>query len=237
MASFTDILNADDGKLVNLFFRIKPSASKDFLVRINHTANQIGLNHAQLVCALGFNKHIAELTDILSVAGFATHKLLTYRCNELYSTDTYRQLAIDNILDLYAERVDDTEMLATLRSCLPARLSNIEKHIGDNNDPSAVISYKMELHAIYNGGIMTAEMADQRLNAPIGEYRLLADEVSLIVEQEFHPPSNLFFMNHLLPDEKRILIEDGHINDSMIRNRISNSSVSEAEREMLEDFI
>jgi hypothetical protein len=80
-------------------------------------------------------------------------------------------------------------------------------------------------------------MANQRLNADIGEYRLLADEISLIVEQEFHPPSNLFFMNNILPDEKRVLIQNGHISDSMIRNRISNASVSEAERDMLEDFI
>lgn len=237
MISFTDILTADDGKLVNVFFRIKPSASKDFLVRINHTASQLGLNHAQLVCALGFNKHIRELTDIMAVAGFANDKLLTIHRNELFTTDTYRELAIDNILDLYEERIEDPDVVATLQQLIPGRLKNIEKHISNNNDPSAVISYKMELHAIYNGGIMTSEMATQRLNADIGEFRLVGDEISLIVEQEFHPPSNLFFMNHLLPDEKRTLIEDGHISDSMIRNRISSGSVSEAEREMLEDFI
>ncbi len=237
MASFSDVLNANDGKLVNLFFRIKPSSSKDYLVRINHAASQVGLNHTQLVCALGFNKYIRELTDILALAGFANDKLLTIHRNELFTSDAYQELDIDNILDLYAELIDDTEMLTALQNCIPTRLSNLEKSLGSNNDPSVIISYKMEMHAIYNGGIMTLEMANQRLNADIGEYRLLGDEISLIVEQEFHPPSNLFFMNNILADEKRILIKNGHISDSMIRNRISNASVSEAEREMLEDFI
>ena len=104
---------------------------------------QFNLNHAQLVCALGFNKNIRELTDILSVIGFTSYKLLSYRRNELFSTDTYKQLDIDNVVDIYSEYLEDPDILATLRELMVPRLENIEKVLTDHLDPSLVISYKM----------------------------------------------------------------------------------------------
>ena len=130
MAEFRDILAAPEEKLVQIFYRIKPLQHDDFIAKINHTASQLDVNHSQLVCALGFNKNIRDLTDILSVIGFTSYKLLSYRRNELFSTDTYDGLDIDNILDIYTERLEDAELLDTLRELLPARFSSIEAKIG-----------------------------------------------------------------------------------------------------------
>ena len=60
---------------------------------------------------------------------------------------------------------------------------------------------------------------------------------SLIIEAELLPPGNLFFSDHLLPIEKRQLIENGLIDTAMVQNRLRNSEISEDERQMLEDFI
>ena len=95
MVSFTELLTASDADLVKIFYKLESNPNDDFIIRINKVAAQIGLNHSQLVCALGFNKYIRDLSDIYSMIGFRSYKLLSYRGNELFSTDTYNQLPID----------------------------------------------------------------------------------------------------------------------------------------------
>jgi hypothetical protein len=236
VATFRELLTASDAELLKHFYRVEPSADGDFIRRINHAATQLELTHTQLVCALGFNRSMRDLTDILSVVGFSSHKLLCYRRNELFATDAYRQLPIDNVLDVYAALLEDAEVLATLRELVPARLDHIEARMGESEDAALLISYKMELHSIYAGGIATAAFALARLARPIGDLRVKIDEVSLVVGHGLVPASNLFFSDDLLPAEKRSLIESGAIDAAMIANRLKNSEISEDERQMLEDF-
>ena len=142
MVSFTELLTAEDEDLVKIFYKINSDPSDDFIIRINKVAALLDLNHSQLVCALGFNKYIRDLSDIYSLLGFRSYKLLSYRCNELFSTDTYNQLPIDNILDIYSERIEDEAILASLKDMLRPRLEHIEADIDKNEDPSHVISYR-----------------------------------------------------------------------------------------------
>ncbi len=237
MAEFRDILVASEEKLVALFHRVRPLRHDDFIAKIDHTAAQLGVSHAQLVCALGFNGNIRDLTDILSVIGFSSYKLLSYRRNELFSTDTYDHLDIDNILDIYTDRLEDDELLVTLRELLPARFSATEAKISRTTDPSTIMSYKMEIHAVYAGGIATDEFAELRTSQGIGKFRLMTDEIQMIVGESLIPPSNLFFLDSLLPEEKKFLIDSGGVNDLMIRNRMQNTAITEDEREMLEAYI
>jgi hypothetical protein len=236
MISFRELLTASDSDLVRIFYKIKSDPAEDFIIRINKVAAQLGLNHTQLVCALGFNKHIRELTDILSVLGFKSYKLLSYRNRELFSNDIYKQLSIENVIDIYSEHLEDPEIFATLRDLLKPRLGNLERAIAQGGDPTHSICYRMEVHAIYTAGLATKEFAEERLSQDIGQYRLLASEVNVIVETGLIPPSNMFFMDSLLPEEKRLLIENQHINKAMIANRLKNPKLSDAERELLEQF-
>ncbi|MCG8323909.1 MAG: hypothetical protein MI673_00200 [Thiotrichales bacterium] len=237
MPSFTEILTASDAELVKIFYKVKSDAKDDFIVRINKVAAQLGLNHTQLICALGFNRHIRELTDIHSILGFRSFKILTYREEELFSTDTYNQLSIDNILDIYSERLEDQEILDRIRTLLLPRLRHIEEDIEKNDDPSHVISYRMEIHSIYNAGIADQNFAGERLNQDNGKYRMLANEVLLIVDSGFHPPTNLFFMDTLTVEERKDLIENKDIPDEVIKNRLQNPNIDDEERAILEDFI
>lgn len=168
MPTFRQILTASGADLVKHFYRLKPSTDSDFIKKINHAAAQLDLNHSQLVCALGFNKNIRERTDILSMVGFTSYKLLTYRRNELFSTDAYKHLGIDNIVDIYSEYLEDPDILATLRELMVPRLEHIESKLLNDEETSFVISYKMEIHSIYAGGIATEEFATARIAAPIG---------------------------------------------------------------------
>jgi len=237
MISFTELLTAADEDLVKIFYKISSNSSDDFIIRINKIASQLGLNHSQLVCALGFNKYIRDLSDIYSLLGFRSYKLLSYRCNELFSTDTYNQLPIDNILDIYSERIEDEAILASLKDMLQPRLEHIEADIDKNEDPSHVISYRMEVHSIYTAGIVDKSFAEYRINKNIGRFRILANEVNTIIDAGFFPPSNLFFMDTISPDEKKDLIKQNHVTHDMIKNRLQNTKISQEEREMLEEFI
>ena len=237
MASFRDILTASDADLVRHFYRLKPTEENDFIKKINHAAAQLDLNHSQLVCSLGFNKHIRDLTDILSTVGFSSYKLLTYRRNELFSTDTYRQLSVDNIVDIYAEHIQDPEIMATLRELLIPRLSKIEEVLEDGNDPGMTISYKMEVHSIYAGGVADADFILKRIESPIGGLREMIDEIQMVIEADLVPASNLFFSDYLLPSETRALIDAEKIDKAMIANRLANEEISEDERQVLEDYV
>ncbi len=238
MVSFTDLLTASDADLVRIFYKAHPGEDNDFIKRINIVAAQLGINHTQLVCALGFNKHIRGLSDIHSLLGFRSHKLLTYRQNELFETDTYNQLTIDNVLDIYSARLEDQEILDTLRELLRPRLEHIEADIEKTDDPGHIISYRMEIHAIYTSGIADKAFAEERLNKKnIAKYRIIANEANVIIDAGYFPPSNLFFMDSISADEKRDLIEHKYITDDMITNRLQNHHLADEEREMLEDFI
>ncbi|MCZ6804831.1 MAG: hypothetical protein O7D86_13110 [Proteobacteria bacterium] len=237
MPSFTEVLTASDDELVRIFYKTNAGEEKDFIKRINIIAAQIELNHTQLVCALGFNKHIRELTDIQQQLGFRSYKLLTYRQNELFTIDTYTQLSIDNIPDIYSERLEDQDVLDILRELLRPRLEHIEADIEKTGDPGHIMSYKMEVHSIYTSGIADKAFADDRLKKDIGKYRLIANEANVIIEAGYHPPSNLFFMDTLSSEEKRDLIDGGHIDKDMIKNRLQNVKISEEQRKVLEDHV
>ena len=236
MLNFTELLTASDEDLVKIFYKVKSNPSDDFIVRINKVASQLDLNHSQLVCALGFNRHIRDLEDIYSMIGFRSYKLLSYRCNELFSTDTYKQLSVDNILDIYSERLEDQQILESLQDMLKPRLENIEKDIAKSDDPSHIISYRMEVHSIYTAGIVGKDFAEYRLNKDIGRFREMANEVNIIVEAGHAHPSNLFFLDTLSPQEKKDLILGGHITKDMIKNRLQNKNISQEEREILEEY-
>jgi len=238
MISFTELLTASDADLVKIFYKIKVEPNDDFIKRINKTAARLGLNHSQLVCALSFNKNIRELTDIISVLGFRSYKLLSYRQDELFTTDTYQQLSIDNILDIYSARLEDELIMESLRALLMPRLEHIEADIEKNEDPGHIISYRMEGHAIYTSGIANKEFAEKRINKNnIAKYRIMANEPGAIVEAGVLPASNLFFMESISPEEKKDLIERKHIPEALIKNRLQNSKISQEERDMLEEYI
>lgn len=237
MVSFTELLTASDADLVRIFHKVSTDPAADFIVRINKAAAQLGLNHSQLVCALGFNRYIRDLTDIYSTLGFRSYKLLSYRCNELFSTDTYNQLSIDNVLDIYSERLEDQQILDTLRGMLWPRLEHIEADIGKTEDPAHVISYRMEIHAIYHAGIVDRDFAMRRIEQPIDKFRQMSGEIEVIIEMGMVPASNLFFSDALTADEKKLLIEAKHIDANMIKNRLQNTRIPQDERDMLEGYI
>ena len=238
MADFVQLMEDSPEDLVRIFYRVKNPDFDGFVAKINHIANQLGLNHAQLICGLGFNSHLDELVDILSVLGFSTAKLLKYRRDELFTHDLYAELSIDDVLDIYTYCSKESNTLSEIERLIPMRLSEMENSIEGSSDPTVLISYKMELHAIYTSHLATETFAQQRIllkkKTNISR-KMWLEEIRLIIDNNVIPAGNLFFSEELSPEEKLVLIESGEINVSMIKNRMQNTSISAAERDMLED--
>ena len=233
MSDFREIITATPEKLVNVFYRIKPAPTPDFIVRIDWAATQLELNHTQLVCALGFNAAMETTSEVLALLGFSSYKALLIRRNELFCTAPYESLPIDNVIDIYTFAERNPGLTDQLRGLMKRRLETLEAAVDRDDDPAPGISYRIEVHAIYNGGFVDKAFAEDRLSRDIGRYRLLASEVEAIVARGFLPASNIFFMDSVTPEEKRLLIERGLIPPEMIRNRLNNPALSEAERNVL----
>ena len=146
-------------------------------------------------------------------------------------------MSVDNILDIYSERLEDQQILESIREMLEPRLAHIEDDLDKTEDPGHVISYRMEIHSIYSAGIVDKKFAEMRLEKDIGKFRILADELIAITEAGLLPPSNIFFMESVSPAEKRTLIEKKYIDNNMIKNRLQNKSISQEEREILEEYL
>ncbi len=237
MTNFLEILTASDSDLVKLFYKVNVDTKSDFILRINNVATSLGLNHTQLICALAFNPNIENLTDIHSLLGFRSFKVLDYRNEELFTTDAYFQLAIDNILDLYSVILEDEDVVTKVRKLLPRRLEVIENKIEKKEEPNHVMSYRMEINSLYSLQIADKEFADMRLKLNIGQHRIYSGELKAIIEAGYYPANNLFFMDSLSPLEKKFLIDELDIPKEIIINRLQNQNITSEERNILEDCI
>ncbi|RME34039.1 MAG: hypothetical protein D6786_06040 [Gammaproteobacteria bacterium] len=234
MATFRELLLGSPEELVRIFYRIPPTPDAGFIERIDIIAGWIGLSHCELVCGLGFNPVSRDLTDILAVIGFSSHRLLCARRDELFTHDAYGQLTIEDVIEIYAAADRDEAILQALRELVPRRLEQIERGIGRSPDPTYEVSYKMEVHALYESAVATPELAEARLQAPIGHYRLISGEALAIAREGILPASNLVFMDGVLAEEKVLLFDHGLVEEAHLRNRLLNPRIPEEERSALQ---
>ncbi|MCC7410849.1 MAG: hypothetical protein IT495_04360 [Gammaproteobacteria bacterium] len=236
MTKFEELLGASPERLVNIFYA-EGSAGGRRDERLARTARRLGLNRAQLICALGFNPAIGELADILSALGFADYEELARKRNEIFMADIYNRLAINDVLAIYATVRNDEAMVDVMQYLLRQRLENVEKRIEATVNSVIIERYKKEMRAIYNDGIARIDFAEARLNRTESGFRALVNEVNIITEAKIIPVGDIFFRNTVLPQEKRKLIVKGLIPDDLIRSRLADRSISEQERRMLEEFV
>ena len=79
-----------------------------------------------------------------------------------------------------------------------------------------------------------SEYAEKRLNnAALGPCRVVAGELDVIIDNNLLPAPNIFFMDTVLGEEKRSLVERGLISKEMVNNRLNNPAISEEERQVL----
>ena len=179
MNPFEKLLRADGTALVKALYRFRVDTRRDPELRREEVAQNLGLNATQLVCGFGFNKHAGSLTDILFVLGFASYGELVARRNFLFINDIYKQLSINNILEIYTSVEEGDALVDSLPDLIYSRLTRIEAEIEGTINPIMIGSYKLEIRAIYEHRLAPLEMAEMRLGSAYSGLRALTNEAAL----------------------------------------------------------
>jgi hypothetical protein len=235
MSNFQEILTSSGESLLKLLYRSSANGSGRSASNPQEYATNLRLTHAQLVCALGFNQHIQELPDVITLIGLGSYEDLAKQRNHYFCTDIYDRLGIKDVLAIYSHVPNDMKMLAIMQYLLAARLSQIESRIEATVNSIVIERYKKEMRAIYSDGVAQIEFVEQRLDKTRSGFRALLNEVSMIVQARLIPIGDIFFRDNILPEEKRRLILKGFIPKDLIEQRLEDTVVSELERTMLQE--
>ena len=240
MNRFEEILTARSEDLLKSLY--KSASNHDDraatgTARARQIARNLGLTFGQLVCALGFNARIQELSDILAVLGFASYEELAHERNVVFTTDIYHHLGIKDVLAIYLHAPESLPLLEVLQHLLTRRLQCIEDRIEETVNAITIERYKKEMRAIYSDGVAQIDFAEQRLNNTHSGFRALLNEVALIVESRLIPVGDIFFREAVLPEEKRRLIIRNLIPRELVVARLADDRISAQERTVLEDHL
>lgn len=235
-ASFKKILQATGKELPEFFRRFKdveiPGEKRLEAVSVN-----MGLRPAQIICAIGFNPHTPGFPEIPTTMGFTSFEQLVQQRNEIFTTDIYRVLTLDNTLNIYNVVKEHPETLQIMQYLLKARLQKIESRIEETVNSLIIEKYKAEIRAIYNDGIANIEFAEDRLGITGSGFRALLNEVGIIVESKLIPAGDIFFRDTVLPEEKRRLLNKGLIPRELIEARLENEDTPQDEKRILYDYL
>jgi len=236
MPIFDDILFESEEALLQRFYKFRQAGpgSPNQLAAI---AESFKLRQEQLVCAFAFNPAARYLTEILPVLGFATFNELAQERNNIFTTDIYKRVSLDNIVKIYEKIQKDVETLEVMQYLLKTRLEKIEGEIESTVNSMVIEKYKAEMRAIYSFGIANIDFAEERLDKLDNGFRALLNEVSMIVENRIIPVGEIFFRDTILPQEKQKLLNKGLIPKELIQSRINDASIKPDEKKILTDYL
>lgn len=233
---FRDILSAPEETLVQRFFRYRDSRTS-MGSRLGEIARAEGLRNEQLICAVGFNRHARVLTEIMPILGYATFEELVKERNDIFTSDIYRRLTLDDVLAIYDAVREDPENLQVMQYLLKERLERVEQRIEETVNSMIIDRYKSEIRTVYNDAIADVDFAEDRLNRADSGFRALLNEVGIIVDAKLIPAGDIFFRNSILPEEKRRLLARGLIPRDLIESRLNDENISADERAVLNEFL
>jgi hypothetical protein len=237
MKTFEQLLVATSEQLVNWMFPLAAITEKVNRQKLRLAAKHLNLSDVQLVCALGFNSNMRDLADILTLLGYASHRVLIDHRNQLFIHDVYLMLPLKDVLALHAAVRGNNDLIAELQTLLIQRLTHIEVQIEATVKPRLIDQYKTEVHSLYLEGIAQVEFAEARVNSNNAGFRALVNEIKLIVDRKLIPIGDIVFRNTVLPEEKRKVLDRGLVPESLIRARLDDQNISQQERDLLTEFL
>jgi hypothetical protein len=235
-ATFDEILTASEEELILHFYKHKndlPGMGN----RLQEMAKRLGLRPEQLICAVGFNPAARYLPEVMPLLGYATVEELARERNDIFISDIYRRVTLDNVLAIYNTVRNDPPTRQVMQYLMKQRLERIEQRIEETVNSRIIDRYKNEMRAIYNNGVADVDFADERLNRQDSGFRALLNEVTIIVESKLIPAGDIFFRGTILPEEKRRLLSKGLIPRDLIQTRLDDQNTSVEERQILLEYL
>ncbi len=228
MSTFDDIISESEEQLVQRLYKSKDTSTSGS--RITDIGASFKLRKEQLICATGFNPNAKFLTEIHPILGYATFNDLTQDRNDIFTSDIYKYLSLDNVLKIFDRIKDEKDTLEVMQYLLKSRLEKVEHEIESTVNSLIIEKYKAEMRAIYNCGIANIEFAEDRLDKNDSGFRALLNEVIIIVECKLIPAGEIFFRDTILPQEKQKLLSKGFIPKDLIQSRLNDEGISADEK-------
>ncbi|MFT5132963.1 MAG: hypothetical protein ACI9SC_001432 [Gammaproteobacteria bacterium] len=237
MPAFKEILSATEEELVQRFYKLRDDQTLAKEDKLNAVAKRFQLRGVQLVCAVGFNPNAPQLTEILPIMGFDSFDELARQRNDIFSSDIYKHLTFDNVIEIYSAIKTNAELLQIMQYLLRSRLKNIEGKIEATVNSMIIEKYKGEMRAIYFDRIASLDFVEQRLDDKDSGFRALLNEVAIIIESKLIPTGDIFFRDSIFPEEKRKLLIKGLIPIDLVELRLKDESISNEERKILVEHL
>lgn len=242
MTIFHDLLSFPPERVVDIFY----SSEIDLSSTQEEIAAHLNLNSNQLICALGFNRNVVDLLDIIFILGYESiNEFLTQR-NRIFISDIYQNLSLKEVLSIYDVLLNTPEKTSKenqiksdqfTTKLLSKRLGILEHKIENTVKPQLIENYRAEVKTIYKTGSVPVEFIKLRLENKESGFRALLDEVNLIVTSRVLPIKKVFLHDSVLPEEKRRLISRGLIAREWVKERLESENLSNSEREILENYL
>jgi hypothetical protein len=236
MSNFDDILYESEAALLQRFHKFK-SGNSSPVASLTKIASNFKLRKEQIICALGFNPDARLLVELLPIVGFATFNELDQERNNIFISDIYKRLSLDNIVKIYERVKDNQKILDVMQYLLKSRLDKVETEIENTINSLIIEKYKTEMRSIYSLGIASMDFIEERLDRQDSGFRALLNEVTMIVENKLIPIGEIFFRNSILPQEKQKLINKGLIPKELIQSRINEQGINADEKKILNDYL
>ena len=172
------------------------------------------------------------MAEVIAKLGYANQADLIEQRDFLFINDPYRFLPLNNILAIYHKVTVDGSFL----NLVLARLNRMEMELDRTLSPAVINGYKREVWSLYECRIGQPQMAELRLGEGYGGLRALTDEVLVLAETRILPIEDLFCRASVSPDEKRRLLDRGYITADLLQRRLQEPGLSEAERQVLQEW-
>jgi hypothetical protein len=183
---FNDILYETEEALLQRFYKFKTNKTTS-VIPISDIATEFRLRKEQLICALGFNPEIRLLIEMLPILGYTTLNELDQERNNLFISDIYKRISLDNIIKIHERVKENQNSLEVMQYLLRNRLIKIESEIETTVNSMVIEKYKTEMRSVYNLGIASMDFTEERLDRTDSGFRALLNEVTMIVESKLIP--------------------------------------------------
>jgi len=148
--------------LLAIFAATRAGANVDNDVRREQIAQQLGVRVPQLLCSL-VSPRAAGPRRTVPALGFSAFDGLVAARNYAFIHDVYRALSINNILEIYAMLPCLVEPGTNWSELALTRIANLESQLEETINPILIGGYKLEIRAIYDNRLASAEFVRERL--------------------------------------------------------------------------
>ena len=237
MSLFSKILTATPSNVTKILPGLCAQNIPPEQATLELVAKETRMHPEQIILALGFNHNISGFGSIATKLGYDKTEALTKAGENIYISDIYKKISLDNILMLYQAIKNHENIIEMIQSSLETRVKNIELKIEATVHSGTIDRYKIEMKAIYADNIAHIDFAEARLKSAKNGFRALLNEASIIAESGLIPIGEIFFRNSILPEEKRKLLNRNLIPIDLIESRLEDDYITQKEESILKNFL